>query len=140
MYWACHVRINLMNSTQTSQENHWAGVALLGLCFAMIGWMGGFAWVHRATIADLWLEASEQRYLTMTGEAGPVTYLVTHTDIAAMEAYAFERDEVLGVEVYELPDKVAVAFTKADSSSIEALNVSEFVVAMHQKIIPMMCH
>ena len=124
----------------TQQQIQWPGIALLGLCCALIGWLGGYAWVHKATIGDLWLKASEQKYLTMTGEAGPVTYLVTHTNYQAVEAFAVEHDEVLGVEVYELPDKVAVAFTEADSASIDALKQSKFVIAMNQQIIPMMCH
>ena len=129
-----------MNLPSTQQRSPWAGIAVLGLCCAVIGWLGGFAWVHRATIGELWFKASEQKYLTMTGEAGPVTYLVTHTDYGAIENFAFTHDGVLGVEVYELPNKAAVAFTEAGISSIEVLKNSEFVLAMNQQIIPMMCH
>jgi len=140
MYWACQDHTNLMNTSHQQHRTQWAGIALLGLCCAMIGWLGGFAWVHRATIGDLWFQASEQKYSVMTGQVGPVTYLVTHTNYQAMEAFALEHDEVLGVEVYELPNKAAVAFTQAESVSIATLSDAEFVVTMNQQIIPMMCH
>ena len=129
-----------MNFSHHQHRTQWAGMALLGFCCAVIGWLGGYAWVHRITIGELWLKASEQKYLTMTGQAGPVTYLVTHTNYQAMEEYALKLDDVLGVEVYELPDKAAIAFTEAGSTSIAALSNSEFVVTMNQQIIPMMCH
>jgi len=73
-------------------------------------------------------------------EAGPVTYLVTHTDYASVEAFGYKHDEVLGVEIYAYPDKAAVAFTTAESASILTLSNSDFVVAMNQQVIPMMCH
>jgi len=121
-------------------KQHWVGVAVLGLCFGLIGWLIGFSWVHRWDISELWYQASEQKYLTMTGQAGPVTYLVTHNNFDSLEALAMHDEDILGVEVYELPDKAAVAFTRADTASIGRVRDSEFVSVMRQQIIPMMCH
>lgn len=129
-----------MNTPPPEHRTQRVGLALLGLCCLVIGWLVGFTWVNRATIGELWLQASEQKYLTMTGEAGPVTYLVTHTDYASVEAFGYKHDEVLGVEIYAYPDKAAVAFTTAESASILTLSNSDFVVAMNQQVIPMMCH
>ncbi len=116
------------------------GVVVLCLCCVAIGWMASFSWIKRTEIADLLLQSSQQKYLTMTGEAGPVTYLVQHTGYKELEAFTLEYDDVLGIEVYEFPDKAAVAFNRADASSINKLKNSPYVLAMKQQIIPMMCH
>lgn len=125
---------------QNEHKSSTAALAVLGLCCILLGWLVGFSWANRATIGQLWLQASEQKYLTMTGEAGPVTYLVTHNDYQALEMVALSHDDVLGIEVYAYPDKAAIAFNAAESSSIQAINQLPMVLSMRQKIIPMMCH
>jgi len=120
--------------------NHWLSVTIVGVSFAVLGWLVGFSVTHYDTISELWFQASEQKYLTMTGKVGPVTYLVEHTNYDAVEAMAFARDDILGVELYRYPNKAAVAFTGSDSAGIEAMANADYVVSMRQKIIPMMCH
>jgi len=121
-----------------SQSN--IGIAVLCFCFMAMGWLGSFAWLKRADISDLLLQASQQKYLTMTGEAGPVTYLVQHTGYQELESFSLKHEDVLGVEVYELPDKAAIAFSRADTASINKVRNSPYVLTMKQQVIPMMCH
>jgi len=125
---------------EKSIESRFIGGAVLGISMVCIGWLVGYLLANRSLVADLWLQASEQKYLTMSGKIGPVTYLVTHNDYRVLEAYALKLDDVLGVEVYELPDKAAVAFSRADSESIQALMESAVVTNMRQQLIAMMCH
>lgn len=116
------------------------GVALLCLFCMGIGWLSSYMWLNRGEIADLWLQASQQKYQTMTGEIGPVTYLVQHNGYNELESFLSSHDDVLGIEVYELPDKAAIAFKRADSTAIDAVKQSPYVLAMRQQVIPMMCH
>lgn len=115
-------------------------LALLLVLSLLLGWLFGYAWTNRSLIASLWLDASEQKYLTMVGKAGPVTYLVTHSDYFALETYALQYDDVLGVEVVAFPDKAAIAFKAAGSSSIAKVREATVVSDMQQQLIPMMCH
>jgi len=128
---------NIENRTESQS---YFGIAVLCFCFMAIGWLGSFAWLKRVEISDLLLQASQQKYLTMTGEAGPVTYLVQHTGYQELESFSLTHEDVLGVEVYELPDKAAIAFSRADTESISKVRNSPYVLAMTQQIIPMMCH
>jgi len=115
-------------------------MTLLIVFASALGWLGGFAWQHRATINRLWFEASEQRYLTMTGDIGPVTYVVALDDYAAVEQAALDLDGVLGIEVHEYPSLAAIAFRTADSPAIERIAALDTVTSMTKKFVPMICH
>ena len=69
-----------------------------------------------------------------------VTYLVQHTGYQELESFSLQHEDVLGVEVYEFPDKAAIAFSRADTASINKVRNSPYVLTMKQQIIPMMCH
>lgn len=132
--------LELETTDVRSSNNSPIAMIFLGTFCLALGWLSSFAWIQRDTIADLWLRSNEQKYLTMTGEAGPVTYAVTHRDYKALKEFALIHEDVMGVEVYKLPDKAAIAFTAAQSESIEIIKNSSVVLAMHQEFIPMMCH
>jgi len=123
-----------------NQRQVWISTAVLSGLFFLLGWLFAFSWVHRSSISNYWYEASEQKYLTMTGQAGPVTYQVKTSDFASLEKFANTHDEILGVEILRWPDQAAVAFARADSDSILSVRDSDFVKSMRQKFIPMMCH
>ena len=116
------------------------GLVILCVCTFSLGWLLSFSWLKRTELSELLLQASQQKYLTMTGEIGPVTYLVEHVGYKELEEYALNHSDVLGVEVYELPNKAAIAFSRADAASIMKVRNSPFVVSMTQQLIPMMCH
>jgi len=115
-------------------------MSLLVVFAGALGWLGGFAWQNRATINRLWFEAAEQRYLTMTGEVGPVTYVVEIDDYVAVEQAALNLDGVLGIEVHQYPSLAAIAFKTADSPAIERIAALDSVGSMNKKFVPMICH
>jgi len=131
---------DLIHSDNSHNAHSTVGALVLCLCFIAIGWLASFTWLNRTEIADMLLQSSQQKYLTMTGEIGPVTYLVQHTGYQELEAFSLKHEDVLGVEVYELPDKAAIAFSRADTQSINKVRNSPYVLAMTQQVIPMMCH
>ncbi|MFK7889865.1 MAG: hypothetical protein AB8B63_03535 [Granulosicoccus sp.] len=89
--------------------------ALYFLLVSLVGAAGAFGWSNRILFADLWYSAYEQRYLVMIGEVGPVTYLVYHEDYTVLEAATCNKEDILGVEMYEFPSMAAMAFTGADA-------------------------
>lgn len=113
---------------------------LLVVLAGTFGWLGGFAWQNRATIERLWFEAAEQRYLTMTGDVGPVTFVVSVDDYATVEQAALDLEGVLGVEMHEFPSLAAIAFRTADSPAIERIAALDAVSDMTKKFVPMICH
>lgn len=112
----------------------------IALVAVSIGWLAGVAWRHLSTAGRLWAEASEQRYLIMAGETGPVTYLVTQHDFDAFERAALTLDGVLGVEIQRFPDVVAVAFASVGHEAIDTLGQLPYVSDMRKKFVPMSCH
>ena len=88
----------------------------------------------------LYLQASETKYLVMSGAVGPVTYLVEHDDLGALERLAREDDSVLGAEQYALPSTVAVAFVDRDASGIGAVAALAGTRSMVRRRVPMICH
>jgi len=62
-----------------------------------------------------------------TGEAGPVTYLVYHSDFKALDQFAIQRDDVIGVEVYRYPNVSAIAIENEQSDSINSLKSLPYV-------------
>lgn len=122
------------------------GVILLRrpLCVSLlamtVGYLVASAWTQRNALAELYLQAAEQKYLIMAGEIGPVTYLVKQSDFDQFVTEALHHDGVLGVEIHEYPDIAAIAFQSADDPAIEALRVHETVIRMTKKFVPMICH
>jgi len=115
--------------------------AAMILCLSMsVGWLSAFAWRERALIGRLWYESSEQRYLTMTGDVGPVTYLATHDDATAFMSAALALDGVLGVEPYDWPRVSAIAFVDGESRAIDRIRALENVQRLQRKFVPMICH
>ncbi|PID63168.1 MAG: hypothetical protein CSB44_02465 [Gammaproteobacteria bacterium] len=108
--------------------------------FLATGWLIGFTFSHRDTLMALWLETSEQQYLTMTDGAGPVTYLVHHADYAALEQAVRENDEILGVEIFQYPNVAAMAFLRPDSNAIDSVAALPTVERIEQRFVPMICH
>ena len=128
-----------MSGTSARTDRLVTGALLLTLSIAF-GWIGGFAWRERTLIARLWLDANEQRYLTMTGDVGPVTYLVTHDDPRAFARAALALDGVLGVEPYDYPRLSAIAFEDGESAAIGRVGELPGVSHVQRRHVPMICH
>jgi len=124
----------------TTQRNHL--LALVGLFVLVFGtsWLATFAWQNRSLINELFYQASEQRYRTMAGEVGPVTYLVHHKNYTELEAVTQQHDDVLGIEVWEHPGIAAVAFNSNESPSIQVVEELAVVSDMVKRNVPMLCH
>jgi len=116
-----------------------ARALIFTLCIAF-GWLGGFAWRERALIGRLWLDANEQRYLTMAGEVGPVTYVVAHADARSFADRALALDGVLGVEPYVGTRLSAIAFANAETPAIETVRALPGVTRVERRHVPMICH
>ncbi len=126
--------------SSTFRPTSWPILGCLVLAPATVGWLVGVLWVHWPFVSDMWYEASVQRYLTMTGQVGPVTYLVTHDDFDALQASVASLDGVLGIEVHRHPDRAAIAFQDAGIEAIETVHELPTVSSMQQAYIPMICH
>ena len=105
-----------------------------------LGWLGDAAVRGAPAAFAFYLEATERKYLAMTGEIGPVTYLVEHDDVAVLEALAREDDSILGAEPFAFPSSVAVAFVDADAPGIAAVAALPGTGAMRRRRILMICH
>ena len=112
------------------------------LLFAMFGtgWLGSWAWANRSTINQLFYMASEQRYLTMAGEVGPVTYLIHHNDLSALEQLKQQRDDIIGVEVFKAPSIAAMAFSDKDAEAISLVAQLPGVTSIERRFVAMVCH
>lgn len=110
------------------------------LLMMAVGAAGAFGWSKKEALLKLWYTANEQRYLVMSGEVGPVTYLVYHDDYSILENAAYANDDILGVEMYEFPQIAAIAFTRNDAESIPWVGQLPGVRKMLRKQVPMICH
>jgi hypothetical protein len=117
-----------------------AGYALFTLMMFGLGALATFAWNNRQLINDLYYEASEQRYQILSGEAGPVTYLAYHDDFAALEEMARQREDIIGVEIYEFPAVAAIAFSSNETPAIDEVRNLSSVDKLLRKQVPMLCH
>ena len=99
-----------------------------------------FAWNNRQLISDLFVEASENRYAVMSGEAGPATFYVFHNDFDALEKITQSTDDILGIEPSPYSGIAAMAFVNLESSAVSLINDHPSVRNMVQKNIPMICH
>ncbi|MBX2837174.1 MAG: hypothetical protein KTR35_09990 [Gammaproteobacteria bacterium] len=120
--------------------NPFGSLFLLFVLFLAVGWFSGFLWAHWGRINELFYAASEQKYLTMTGDVGPATYLIYHENYSSLEEFADRREDVLGVEFYRFPNVAAMAFKEHDSESIELVTQLETVQRIQYKQVPMICH
>ena len=95
---------------------------------------------HWDTVNLLVYESSLAKYEVMTGERGPVTYLVFHTDLAALENITAAHDEILGVEQHDFSNVAKMAFQSADSPLITKVEQLAVVTDMISRHVPMLCH
>ncbi len=116
-----------------------AYLLLFFLCFGA-GIAAQFIWHNRERINELYYTASEQKYRTMTGEAGPATFLVYHSDFDALDRFAFAQDDVIGVEIYRYPNVSAIAVSSESSDTIAQLTTLSFVDKIERRVVPMLCH
>jgi len=118
----------------------WLPCALVLVCGLAFGWLAGLSIAHWPTVSRLWFEASEAKFLAMSGQSGPATWLVVHDDFQALERAVLPLDDVLGLEVHRLPDEAAIAFTRADSASVARVAALSMVQRVERRRIPMICH
>ena len=112
----------------------------MALAAFALGWVATAAVRAAPAAFALYLEAHETKYLVMTGEAGPVTYLVEHDDLAEIEALARADASILGAELHALPSSVAVAFVGAGAPGIGAVAALPGTRSMRRRRVPMICH
>ncbi len=85
-------------------------------------------------------ESSLAKYESMTGERGPMTYLIFHNDIVALQAMADKHDGILGVEQHTSSNVAKMAFASAKSPLIEQIRQLAEVSDMIKRNVPMICH
>ena len=76
----------------------------------------------------------------MTGERGPATYLISHTDYAALQTMADTHSDILGVEQHEGSNVAKMTFASAKSPLIKEVGELATVTGMINRNIPMICH
>ncbi len=118
----------------------WIAYLFLFIFFFGSGVGGNYIWQNWERINELFYTASEQKYRTMTGEAGPATFLVYHSDFTALDSFANQREDVIGVEVYRYPNVSAIAVESEQSESIIQLSALSFVEKIERRVVPMLCH
>lgn len=124
---------------QPSSTRWFAYLFLFVFCFGL-GIGGHYIWQNWERINELFYTASEQKYRTMTGEAGPVTFLVYHSDFDALDRFADKQDDVIGVEIFRYPNVSAIAVESDNSDSIVQLGSLAFVDKIERRVVPMLCH
>ncbi len=108
-------------------------------CF-VLGITGAAGYHYRDTINTLVYESSQLQQDLLTGELGPVTYLVFNDNFNKLEQYAELDQEILGVEQALNSNVAKVAFVSGASSSIAKLADLPFVGEMINRDVPMICH
>jgi len=116
------------------------GYGLFFLIMMTVGALAAFGWSNRDSVIELWQTGTEQRELVMSGQIGPVTYLLNHDDYSALEAAAAAHSDILGVEMYRLPNTIAIAFSDASSPTINTVRDLPGVERMMRRTVPMLCH
>lgn len=117
-----------------------ASYALFFLIMMMVGALAAFGWSKRDSLIEFWQTGNEQRQLVMSGQIGPVTYLLNHDDFSMMESVAKEHADILGVEMYRFPNTIAIAFSDAATPTINTVRDLPGVERMMRRQIPMLCH
>jgi len=131
---------SLSTTLNPPSSTPWIAYAFLFLLCFGFGIATQFIWQNWERINELYYTASEQKYRTMTGEAGPATYLVYHSDFEALDRFANNKDDVIGVEIYRYPNVSAIAVDSEDSNSIAQLTALSFVDKIERRVVPMLCH
>jgi len=96
--------------------------------------------VHWDTVNTLIYESSLAKYESMTGERGPMTYLIFHNDLVALQAMADKHEGILGVEQHTSSNVAKMAFASAKSPLIEQVRHLTVVSDMIKRNVPMICH
>jgi len=95
---------------------------------------------HWDTVNTLIYESSLAKYEIMSGQRGPTTYLIFHTDFDALQSMADKHDGILGVEQHEGSNVAKMAFVSAKSPLIEQVGQLAVVSSMVNRNVPMLCH
>lgn len=112
-------------------------VVILGFLF---GFLLTVVITHWNTINTLFYEGSLAKYEVMSGQRGPVTYLIFHDDFAALQAMADQHEDILGVEHSVGSNVAKMAFASAQSPLIETVNKHAAVASMISRNVTMICH
>lgn len=118
----------------------WLLYLILFLVLFALSALATVGWQNRAYISQLFYQSSLARHQVMTGEAGPATFYVFHSNYGALEQLARSRDDILGIETSEFSGVAAMAFTSLDVDGVELIRTHPDVVNMVQQNIPMLCH
>lgn len=143
-----------MSSSQTTiraqnQPDHQAQKSLIAksvlyvvaaIVFFTVGAGGSLAVQNWRSLVALYHEANLIRYEIMSGQRGPVTYLVTHSDLQSLSDIAEKTDDILGVEQHKYSNVAKMAFSSADSPAIEQVRQHPDVQSMVRRNAPMICH
>lgn len=126
---------------ENTKSNAWVIYPATGFVCISFALLGYFISMHWTTISELFYESSLAKYETMTGDRGPVTYLVQHDGLLdTLQTLAQSSPDILGVEQDKRSNVAKIAFTAADASSIASIEALPGVTGMLRRNVPMICH
>jgi len=118
----------------------WVHYLIVGFCLFGLSTLTTILIRHWDLVNTLVYESSLVKYEVMSGERGPTTYLVFHTDFTVLQAMADRHDEILGVEQDDRSNVAKIAFTSAKSPLIDEVRQLAVVSDMINRNVPMLCH
>jgi len=118
----------------------WVDYSLVGVCFFGLAYLATLLIVNWETANTLIYESSLAKFEVMSGQRGPTTYLIFHTDFAALQSMANLHEGILGVEQHEGSTVAKMAFQTAESPLIETVGEMPVVSGMINRNVPMLCH
>lgn len=128
---------------QGKTVSHFGRVVLytvIGFCFFGMSYLATLLFTHWDTVNSLIYESSLAKYEIMSGQRGPTTYLIFHSDFAALASMANEHEDILGVEQHEGSTVAKMAFRSAKSTLIDEVRALPAVSSMINRNVPMICH
>lgn len=108
--------------------------------FFTIGFLTTVLVLHWDTVNALIFESNLAKYEIMSGQRGPATYLVFHSDFAALQSMADSSSEILGVEQHLGSNVAKMAFVSVTSPLIQTVAELPEVSDMINRNVPMLCH
>jgi len=125
---------------QRQHRTPWMQYIIVGACAFGLSTLATILYRHWGTVNALIYESSLAKYEIMSGERGPTTYLIFHTDFAVLEGMANLHEDILGVEQHEGSNVAKMAFKSAKSPLIDEVQQLAVVSNMINRNVAMLCH
>ncbi len=116
------------------------GILLIGFTLFCLSWLATLLITHWDVAGTLLYESSLAKYEMMSGQRGPVTFLVFHDNLEVLSELADLHEGILGVEQHSKSNVAKIAFNSIDSPLIEVVRQLPQVESMINKRVPMLCH